>query len=620
MSNKKRLLGIVASFVMAISTLGLATPASATTTCLPGTYLSGYDSSICKSTPPGTFTSNANELAPVPCQVGKFQPYYGQSNCLETPVGAANAHTGAVRPDTCSWGTFQANLGAIDCTAAAPGTYVPESGAMAPIPCPAILPANSSANLSRTGNLMVMDCFDFTGDSLVLPKASSTVNDELRFEYYLDAGIAGSDNLKITLVNTTNSNLAYQVKATAYPSDLAGKRATYTIGRNWPIGSLVEGCSVACPGPPIYSIPVGTYNITVEAKARNNTWVNFSANSVQLTDTVTRTPQLYLEAWSHVPLTETANVGVYLVEPTLGGSIKVNISNRPSFLSPTVTRTFSITDGALPERIALPFLGNNLPPAVTSVSGGTITPGLWWVSLTVKDSLNNKDSSNNDVATSEWPYPILVTRACSAGNFSVNGIESCVQTPAGYEINYPSRDSFGSETKAFEPAKCASGTYQPVVGGVACLPAEAGHFAPIAGSVQQLICPIGKYQAESGKSFCLTSDPNYFVSGTGATSQTACPALTFSSAGATSAGDCKPKPCVVAKGSSATSACMLASVAQVLPAKAKVSISMKKSFKKSCKVSGSKVKALAVGTCTVTLTVKPKKGKSSKYTVNVTGS
>jgi hypothetical protein len=46
---------------------------------------------------------------------------------------------------------------------------------------------------------------------------------------------------------------------------------------------------------------------------------------------------------------------------------------------------------------------------------------------------------------------------------------------------------------------------------------------------------------------------------------------------------------------------------------------MNKSFKKTCKVSGSKVKALKQGTCTVTLTVKPKKGKSIKYRVNVTG-
>jgi hypothetical protein len=46
---------------------------------------------------------------------------------------------------------------------------------------------------------------------------------------------------------------------------------------------------------------------------------------------------------------------------------------------------------------------------------------------------------------------------------------------------------------------------------------------------------------------------------------------------------------------------------------------MNKSFRKTCKVSKTRVRALKAGTCTVTITVKPKKGKSIKYRVNVTG-
>lgn len=736
-------------FSLAAAGMNVAPPAQATTLCPPGTYVSSYDATICNPTPPGTFTFNSGEIQPLPCPLGKYQPFYGQTSCLNTPAGTSNAELRAQFPGLCPKGRFQENPQAAACTLADPGTYVSTDGATSPTPCP-VAPTNATLNSVRTGNTKPIQCFDFSGNSLVSPRASSTMDNELKFEFYLANELAYFDtlnpNLKFTLVNASNSSLVYQVVASAYP-DNDRKRVTYSFGTNWTNSNSLKGCVTACPGTAITGIPLGTYNVTVEARDLLDTWVSFSANSVVISDTVTTLSRAYLFSYSYFPISGSARVGIGFPESYLAGSVSIKLSNRPYYLTPTATRTYQLSSGTLPANVLIELSGSGITSDVVAVSGSTITPGQWWVSMSYQDARGNAAS------TDEWPYPLLITIACSAGNFSVNGIESCVQVPAGYQIDYPSISAFGGETKVFAPSQCEAGTYQPNAGGAACLLAEPGSFVSQAGSIVQMACPLGKfqpsagsaacleaaagnytnstrsiamipcdagtyqtetgqtscvrasaghyvssagspsqsecasgtyqpnaggtaclpaeagsytnstgsiattpcaagsYQAAAGQTSCVLASANHFVASAGQISQTpcqsgysqptsgstscvvtpasatpstplapiVCPALTYATEGATSTADCKPRPCVVAKGKSATSACMLASVAQTLPPKAKVSIKMNRSFKKTCKVSGSKVKALRAGSCTVTLTVKPKKGKSTKYTVNVTG-
>jgi hypothetical protein len=528
--------------------------------------------------------------------------------------------------------------------------FVPDFGSTSDQAC-GVLPTNGVI-WEHTGITRAMDCFNYTGNSLVLPVANTTANNQVRFEFFLNSQLGSGDNLRLTFTRTTSPNPVYQVVTGIYANDQEGKRGTFTMPLTWSNTSFLRGCQTSCvSGSPITSLPLGTYNIRVEAKDNStpSSWVDLGTrNSVTVTDTITSKPQIYLQAYSYFPISGSATVQVSIPEPRNSGTAVIKLSNKPSFLSPNLSRVYHLGSGSLGGNIELPFSGMSSSPDIVSVSDTAITPGQWWVSVTYQDALGNPGASD------EWAYPLLITRVCTAGSFSVNGIEYCIGTPVGYQIQSPYTTAFNSDSKSFAPTKCAAGTYQPTVGGPSCLAAEAGHYVLESGSSAQLACPIGTfqadtgqhacfsaraghfanslaattdtecepgtYQSETGKISCNSSDANYFVSSKGSKSQIACPLLTYSSAGAKAAGDCKPKPCVVPRGASASAACMLASVAQVLPAKAKVSIKMNKTFKKTCKVSGASVKALANGTCTAMLTVKPKKGKSTKYTVQVTGS
>lgn len=637
-------------FSLAMAGISFAPPAQATTICPPGTYVSSYDSSICNSTPPGTFTASEDESQPRPCPLGKYQPFYGQTSCLNTPVGAANSQLRGTHPEWCDPGSFQSNTQAISCLPAAAGTFVSERGATSPTPCPTN-PANATLNNVRTGNTALMQCFDFSGNSLVSPRASGTMDNHLKFDFYLADEIARANNLRLTFVNASNSSLVYQVVATANAS-FDGKQVTYSIGTEWINSNVLQGCLTACPGTAVTGIPLGTYNITVEARSLADSWISFSSNSVVITDTVTQVARAYVQGYAFIPLSGSIIFGLAFPESYLPGSVSIKISNRPYYLSPTATRIYQLRSGTLPLNVSIDLGGSGVNSDVASVGGADITQGQWWVSLSYRDA------AGNNAQTDEWPFPILLTRACTAGSFSVNGIEACVQVPAGYQITYPSITAFSFESKAFSPTPCARGTYMPWSGngGTGCILANPGNYVPEIAATSLIACPAGTYQPSSGQSSCVPASVNHFVADSGQASQTACPAgfiqpnlgrtsceaipvipvvpivqaptptvpivcpaLTFSTAAATSVADCKPRPCVVGKGKSATPACMLASVAQVLPAKAKVSIKMNRSFRTTCKVNKTRVRALKAGTCTVTMTVKPRKGKSVRYQIQVTG-
>jgi hypothetical protein len=67
---------------------------------------------------------------------------------------------------------------------------------------------------------------------------------------------------------------------------------------------------------------------------------------------------------------------------------------------------------------------------------------------------------------------------------------------------------------------------------------------------------------------------------------------------------------------SALSSTALAKIAAItVPAGAKVELKVSSKSAKYCKVVGSQVKKLKAGSCSVTVTVKPKKGKTTSKTV-----
>jgi hypothetical protein len=73
----------------------------------------------------------------------------------------------------------------------------------------------------------------------------------------------------------------------------------------------------------------------------------------------------------------------------------------------------------------------------------------------------------------------------------------------------------------------------------------------------------------------------------------------------------------VAPGKTASKTTLLALAKIKVPAGAKYAIKVAGASSKFCKVSGSGVKALKAGSCKVTVTVTPKKGKATAKTVTL---
>ena len=641
-------------FSLALVGMNVASPVHATTLCPAGTYVSSYDATICNSTPPGTFTANSGQLNPDVCPMGTYQSKFGQTSCTPTPVGTYTSTTGNSEPVRCLPGTYQPSQNSITCLPSPPGKYVPAGGSTSALDCPT--PFGNASSRTAIGSATLMDCYTFSGDQVVRPKASTTYSSEINFDFYLSGGQVAYKEAVINFTNTSTSAVIQVVSPFISSPDYASGNhiGTITVPNVWTNSEFgFRGCVTACPGTAVTTIPDATYNVTFTVREPNSQTTAFSTtiNSVTFADTTSLAPTIYVPMQPFISVTDSHLVEFMFPEESLAGSRLVILKNAPNYESATKTHTFTLSNngrGAVDAHIS--FLTNaatRAPSEIVAESGDAITEGLWWVSVATSDLRGNPS------AVSSWFAPIHIVRDCNPGKFSVNGISSCIDVPRGYVEEYPASASYDSAIKAFSPVKCPTGTYQPTLGGTSCLQAEAGYFVLEPGSSEALPCPLGTFQGDTGQhacysaraghfvnqihsatdlsclpgtyqplagqTSCISADANYFVSTSGAAVQTACPVLTFSLAGASAAGDCKPKPCIVAAGTSATSACMLASVAQVLPAKAKVAIKMGKSFKKICKVSGSKVKALKPGTCTVTLTVKPKKGKSTKHVITVTG-
>ncbi|CAB4649570.1 unannotated protein [freshwater metagenome] len=78
------------------------------------------------------------------------------------------------------------------------------------------------------------------------------------------------------------------------------------------------------------------------------------------------------------------------------------------------------------------------------------------------------------------------------------------------------------------------------------------------------------------------------------------------------------KLCSVRRGKSITRTCISTNAKITIPSTSKVVIRVAASSSKICRVSGASVKTLKIGTCSVSLTVTPKKGKAKTYKTKVT--
>lgn len=78
------------------------------------------------------------------------------------------------------------------------------------------------------------------------------------------------------------------------------------------------------------------------------------------------------------------------------------------------------------------------------------------------------------------------------------------------------------------------------------------------------------------------------------------------------------KLCSVRRGKSISRTCISTNAKITIPSTAKVVIKVAASSSKICRVSGASVKTLKIGTCSLSLTVTPKKGKAKTYRTKVT--
>ncbi len=92
-------------------------------TCVPGEYFDAENSLKCVVAPPGTVTTQPNQLAPHACPDGEFNTESNRTSCQRCPVGThTNEHTLHVTCHACPPGT-KSGAGAAVCTPCEIGTY-----------------------------------------------------------------------------------------------------------------------------------------------------------------------------------------------------------------------------------------------------------------------------------------------------------------------------------------------------------------------------------------------------------------------------------------------------------------------------------------------------------------
>lgn len=154
---------------------------------------------------------------------------------------------------------------------------------------------------------------------------------------------------------------------------------------------------------------------------------------------------------------------------------------------------------------------------------------------------------------------------------------------------------------------CTPGQYS-ATGYVPCVPAALGYFVNVSGATSQTPCPPGYTTTATGS---LSCNPISTTSTT--TPTTIAPSTTSTLPMSVSASPL----CVGQAGQTLTRSCLLKNLKVTVPSSSKVTPKISKSSTKICKASATSVKALKSGTCSITLTVTPKKGKAKNYSIKV---
>lgn len=184
-----------------------------------------------------------------------------------------------------------------------------------------------------------------------------------------------------------------------------------------------------------------------------------------------------------------------------------------------------------------------------------------------------------------WDSSVVTATNNQTGVRSGNGIASITYTPL---------------------APCTPGTYS-ATGYVPCVNASLGYFVNVSGATSQTPCPTG-YTTSATASISCNPIPTTSTSSTtvAPTPPTTTP-LVVSVA----------PVCAGKVGQTLNRTCLVKNLKVSVPSTSKVVPKISKSSAKICKVSGTSVKTLKKGTCSLTLTVTPKKGKAKAYSVKV---
>lgn len=158
-------------------------------------------------------------------------------------------------------------------------------------------------------------------------------------------------------------------------------------------------------------------------------------------------------------------------------------------------------------------------------------------------------------------------------------------------------------------ALCVPGQYS-ATGYVPCVPASIGYFVNVSGATSQTPCPSG-YTTSATASISCDPIPTTTASSTTSTTLPTSPPTT------TPIVISVTPSCVGKVGQTLNRTCLLKNLKVTIPSSSKVTPKISKSSAKICSANNTSVKALKKGTCSITLTVTPKKGKPKNYSVKV---
>ena len=458
--------------------------------CYSGTYQPLEGQASCLQADPGYIVANYGMISQTPCGYGQYQPNTGYSYCFDANVGHYVDTIGASSETPCPIGTYNQNMAQTSlgsCSPAYPGTYVDTPGAYMPTFCPkgTFNPHSGGNSTSSCGDAEPGHYVAFIGQYTQQTCPPGSYNPNWRSTSIGDC---------IETSPGHYSPAAGQANQTPCPEGTYQPNHNSTsclnAGGGWYSNGTGNTLAMPCP--------VGTYNPNPTSSDPDDCLI---VEPGHYAPSLGNSVQIPCPAGSYQPLAgqsecHEADAGYFVEGSAQTNQTPCEVGEYQNLKAQT--RCFEADQGH--------YVNTTAAANQTACPPGTYQPGT-----------ASYFCINASPGHFVQQYGQAFQKACQPGTYQpLGGMPLCEQAQPGY---------YSKDVASVNQIACQAGTFNPDYGGtssMSCIFAEVGHYVPLPGQSEQLLCPKGTYQQDEGSVACRDSSPGYFIPSEGAYLQTPC--------------------------------------------------------------------------------------------------